>query len=141
MRGTGNAATGPTRSEVTPAAGRQGSKTINTRLVPATGPTRSEVTPSAGRQGSETVDTRLVPATGPTRSEVTPAAGRQGSKTVDTRLVQCAHRSVLPRPARFQFRMGVGEEGGHKTGPRDFSDSTPLSLSPLPFPESPLPPG
>lgn len=80
-------------------------------------------------------------ATGPTLTEVTPAAGRQGSNTVDTRLVQCAGRSILPRPARFQFRMAVGGEGGHKTGPGGFSDSTPLSLSPLPFPESPLPPG
>lgn len=66
---------------------------------------------------------------------------RQGGSTVNTRLVTCVGHSILPRPARFQPRMGVGGEGGHKTGPGGFSDSTALSLSPLPFPESPLPPG
>lgn len=55
---------------------------------------------------------------------------RQGGSTVNTRLVKCVGHSILPRPARFQPRMGVGGEGGHKTGPGGFSDSTALSLSP-----------
>ena len=70
-----------------------------------------------------------------TLSQVPPATGSHGSHAVNTCLVKCACHFVPPRPARFQFRMGVGGEGGHKMAPAFLRFRTPL---PLPLP-SPLP--